>query len=168
VPVILAGSLQLDDIATWQAQHGWFAVWPPGVGTLAFLIFFFASLAEADRIPFDIPEAESELVAGITTEYTGIKMGLFVVNEYVHTFVASMLAVALFLGGAHGPGPAWLGIGWFVAKTMVLFTFIYWIRWSWLRLRADQLMSLCWKWMVPISLALVMFSALWVTWMEAA
>lgn len=169
VPVILAGSLSMDDIVTYQMNHGWFALWPPGPGLFAFIIFFLTSLAEADRVPFDIPEAESEIIGGITIEYSGIRMGLFVLTEYLHTFVAAMLAATLFLGGPHMPfsvGPAWLGVVWLLAKTLGLFFVIYWIRWTWLRYRADQLMNLAWHWLVPVSLGLVMLSAVWVQLME--
>jgi len=160
VPVILAGSLNLGDIADAQAGYRWFALWPPGPGFVAFLLFFLCSLAEANRIPFDIPEAESELVAGITTEYVGMKFGLFYLAEYLHTLIASALAALLFLGGAEGPWAS--GWWWMVTKTLILFGGIFWIRWSILRYRSDQLLRICWVWFLPISLLLVALSALWV------
>jgi NADH-quinone oxidoreductase subunit H len=160
VPVILAGSMRVSDIVTWQSQHHAFAVWPCFVGLPAFVIFMLAMLAESNRIPFDIPEAESELVAGITTEYTGIKFVLFYVAEYVHTLVASAVAVALFLGGWDGPFAP--GLHWMVGKTLLLFACVYWIRWSLLRFRSDQLLHMCWYWLVPISVLLVLVSAVWV------
>ena len=157
VPVVLAGSMSLSVIVSFQAEHGWFIVWPPGPGLIAFGIFFVASLAETNRIPFDIPEAESELVAGVTTEYTGMKFGFFYLAEYLHTLVSSAVAAALFFGGWHGP---WVsGLHWFVLKTLVLFVSIFWIRWTLVRFRADQLMRLCWKWLVPISLVVLMAAA---------
>lgn len=162
VPVVATGELSISGIVGWQAEHGWLIWRLPGVGLVAFGLFFLASLAEANRIPFDIPEAESELVAGVLTEYTGIKMGIFMISEYLHTFVASILAAALFFGGAHGPGPAWLTPVWMLAKAGVLFVVIYWIRWSWYRFRADQLMQLCWRILVPTGLALVVLTALMV------
>ncbi len=134
--------------------------WPFFLGVPAFGIFFLALLAEANRIPFDIPEAESELVAGVTTEYTGMKFALFYMAEYVHTLVASAVASALFLGGWDGPFMP--GLHWMVLKTLVLFVGVYWIRWSLLRFRSDQLMRLCWKWLVPISVALVLGTGAWV------
>lgn len=160
VPVILAGSMSLSDIVRYQAEHHWFALWPTIPGLPAFVLFFLSSLAEANRIPFDIPEAESELIAGITTEYTGMKFGLFYMAEYIHTVIASAVASVLFLGG--WDGPFYPGLHWMVLKTLLLFASIYWVRWSLLRFRSDQLMTLCWKWLVPASLLLVMAAALFV------
>ncbi|MFT7521573.1 MAG: NADH-quinone oxidoreductase subunit H [Kiritimatiellia bacterium] len=163
VPVVATGSLSLSDMVTWQAEHGWLIWRLPGVGFLAFCMFFVASLAEANRIPFDVPEAESELLAGVIVEYTGLKNGIFLLSEYIHTFLASVLASVLFLGGAHMPFVShiwWLGPIWLLAKALTLFVLIYWIRWSLFRFRADQLMTLCWTILVPVSLALVMLTAL--------
>jgi len=160
VPVILAGSMSLSDIVNYQVKHGWFAFWPPGPGFFAFLFFLPASLAEANRIPFDIPEAESELIAGVTTEYTGMGFGLLYLAEYLHTLIVSAVASALFFGGWDGPFAP--GMHWMVLKTLVLFVGIFAIRWSLVRFRSDQLMTICWKYLVPIGLVLVMVSALWV------
>jgi NADH-quinone oxidoreductase subunit H len=160
VPVILAGSMSLSDIVNYQVKHGWFAFWPPGPGFFAFLFFLPASLAEANRIPFDIPEAESELIAGVTTEYTGMGFGLLYLAEYLHTLIVSAVASALFFGGWDGPFAP--GLHWMVLKTLVLFVGIFAIRWSLVRFRSDQLMTICWKYLVPIGLVLVMVSALWV------
>lgn len=167
VPVVAVGSMSIGDIVSWQAEHGWLVWRLPGLGFLAFVLFYMASLAESNRIPFDMPEAESELVGGVLVEYTGLKFGLFLFAEYLHTFVASIVAAALFLGGAHGPLPHILGPLWFALKAGVLFVSIYWIRWSWYRFRADQLMELCWKWLVPLSLFLVMGTSLmvWAGWL---
>lgn len=165
VPVMLAGSFNLSDIAEAQARDGWYAIWPPGIGLAAFVIYFTTSLAEANRIPFDIPEAESELVAGVSTEYTGIAFGLFQMTEYIHTWLSSAVATLLFLGGWHGPflGDSWwAGLIWMVLKTSVLFVSIMLLRWSLVRLRADQLMRFCWVWLVPISLGLVAATAIWI------
>ena len=161
VPVVLAGSMRIGAIVGFQAQHHWFVTWPFFLGIPAFIIFVLAMLAEANRIPFDIPEAESELVAGVTTEYTGMKFALFYMAEYVHTLVASAVAAALFLGGWDG-GPFRPGLHWMVLKTLLLFVSLYWIRWTLLRFRSDQLMGLCWRWLVPSSLALVAGAGLWV------
>ncbi|MCK6506638.1 NADH-quinone oxidoreductase subunit NuoH [Myxococcota bacterium] len=161
VPIVLAQSFRLGDIVAAQEGLRWFALWPPGPGTLAFGLFMATALAEANRIPFDIPEAESELVAGVTVEYTGMNFGMFYLAEYLHTFIASALGAALFLGG-WDMGPLGAGLHWMVLKTLVLFAGIFWVRWSLLRLRSDQLMELCWRWLVPGSLLLVMAAALWV------
>ncbi len=160
VPVILAGTLSAGKIVTYQAEHHWVVTWPFFLGIPAFAIFYLAMLAEANRIPFDIPEAESELVAGVTTEYTGMKFGLFYMGEYIHTLVASAVAVVLFLGGWDGPFVP--GLHWMVLKTLVLFVTVYWIRWTLLRFRSDQLLRLCWVWLVPISVALVLGTGAWV------
>ena len=160
VPVILSGSLRLGTIVQTQADHHWFIVWPFFIGVPAFGIFVLAMLAEANRIPFDIPEAESELVAGVTTEYTGMKFAVFLMAEYIHTLVASAVGAALFLGG--WDGPFWPGLHWMVLKTLLLFAGVYWIRWSLLRFRADQLMRLCWRYLVPTGVILVGAAAVWV------
>lgn len=159
VPVILAGTMSLSGIVAWQREHHWIALWPVVPGLPAFGLFFLAMLAESNRIPFDIPEAESELVAGITTEYTGAKFVLFYMAEYVHTLVGSAVGAALFLGGWDGPFAP--GLHWMVLKTLALFALIYWVRWSLLRYRSDQLMALCWKRLTPLGVGLVLAAALW-------
>jgi NADH-quinone oxidoreductase subunit H len=162
VPVVLAGSLNLTTIVEYQVQHGWFLIWPPGIGVIGFFIFLITALAEGNRIPFDIPEAESELVAGPTTEYTPIKFALFASAEYVHSLITCALASTLFLGGWHGP---WLPpVVWMAIKTCTLFVGVTWLRWSLLRLRSDQLMAACWKVLVPATLVLLMAAALWTHW----
>jgi len=161
VPIILADSFRVGDIVEAQMGGQWFAFWPVGPGALAFALFFLCSLAESNRIPFDIPEAESELVAGVTTEYTGMKFGLFYLAEYLHTLVISAVAAALFLGGWDGPGDN-DGLLWMMLKTLTLFVGIFWIRWSYMRYRSDQLMAICWKFFLPLGLVLVMASAVWV------
>jgi NADH-quinone oxidoreductase subunit H len=160
VPVILAGSMNLPAIVHFQADHHWLMVWPFFLGIPAFALFMLAMLAESNRIPFDIPEAESELVAGVTTEYTGMKFSLFYLAEYVHTLVASAMASVLFLGGWDGPFAP--GLHWMVIKTFGLFVVVYWVRWSWLRYRSDQLLRLCWYWFVPAGVVLVAGAGVWV------
>jgi NADH-quinone oxidoreductase subunit H len=165
VPVVLAGSFNLREIAYFQKAHGWFALWPPGIGLIAFVVFFVTSLAEANRIPFDVPEAESELIAGIGVEYTAMSYGLFPMSEYVHTLIASAVASVLFLGGWDGPffdAPWYDGVVWMVLKTGVLFAGIYVLRWTLVRFRSDQLMHACWVWLLPLSLVLVCAAAVWV------
>ncbi len=163
VPVILSGSMNLSDIVAAQAGGHWFILWPPGPGLAAGILFVLASLAEGNRIPFDIPEAESELISGVSTEYTGMKFGMFYLAEYLHSLIGSALFVTLFLGGYDGPGPdvLWLQAAYFVLKTALVATALLWVRWTFLRLRSDQLMSLCWKWLLPGGLVLLMLAALW-------
>lgn len=161
VPVVLTGTMNVGKIVEHQANGHWLVTWPFFLGIPAFVLFFVAMLAEANRIPFDIPEAESELVAGVTTEYTGMKFGLFYMTEYVHTLVASGIAAALFLGGWDG-GILGQGFHWFMLKTLVLFFGVYWIRWTLLRFRSDQLLRLCWHWFVPLGVALVGAAGAWV------
>jgi NADH-quinone oxidoreductase subunit H len=160
VPVVVTGSLSLADIVRYQAAHHWLVVWPPGLGLIAFVLFFMTTLAEGNRIPFDIPEAESELVAGPTTEYTAIRFGLVASAEYVHSVVSCALATTLFLGGWDGP---WLPpMVWMVGKTVALFVLVTWLRWSLFRLRSDQLMALCWKYLVPTTLGILLLCGVWV------
>lgn len=163
VAVVATGSLSLSGIVAWQAEHGWLIWRVPVVGFLAFVTFFLTTLAEANRIPFDIPEAESELVGGVVVEYTGMKFGMFMLTEYLHTIVASAVASVLFLGGAHGPAAWLLGPLWMALKTGAVFFVIYWIRWSWYRFRSDQLMEICWRYLVPGTLGMVMATALMVS-----
>ena len=160
VPVILSGTMRISGIVAWQTSHHWVAVWPVIPGLPAFGLYMLAMLAESNRIPFDIPEAESELVAGVTTEYTGAKFSLFYLSEYVHTLVGSAVASALFLGGWYGPFAP--GLHWMALKTLTLFALVYWVRWSLLRFRSDQLMDLCWRRLTPLGVALVLASAAWV------
>ena len=128
----------------------WFVLVQP----LAFLIFLCASLAEANRAPFDIPEAESELVQGFNTEYSGMRFAMFYLAEYANMFVVSAVAVTLFLGGWSSPfgdfmsGPVW-GAFWLIGKAMVFVFLQIWIRWTLPRLRVDQLMYTSWKVLTP-------------------
>ncbi len=160
VAVIATGELSIGGIVRWQAENGWLVVTLPVISWLAFLVFFAASLAEANRIPFDMPDAESELVGGVTVEYTGLKFGMLMLAEYVHTAIAALLAATLFFGGSDGPEAGTVGPLWLLLKAGVLFVIIYWIRWSWYRFRSDQLMQLCWRYLVPLTLGLVMATAL--------
>jgi NADH-quinone oxidoreductase subunit H len=164
VPVLLAGSMSLTDIVSAQSGGRWFIWWPIGPGLLAGVLFILASLAEGNRIPFDIPEAESELVSGVSTEYSGMKFGMFYLAEYLHSLVGAAIFVTLFLGGYDGFGPhvLWLQATWFVVKAAVVSTGLLWVRWTFLRMRSDQLMSLCWKWLLPGGLVTVMAAAVWI------
>ena len=175
VPILLAGSFQMDEIVAAQQGGRWFAFWPPGPGALAFGLFYLCSLAEANRIPFDIPEAESELIGGVTTEHTGMIGVVLQLAEYLHTLVTAAVCATLFFGGWEGPG-AWFGmegflaegLHWMVLKTLVLFALVFWIRWSWMRYRSDQLLKICWHYLIPASLALLAVTAIWVRLVEGA
>ena len=144
--VIMAGSLSLVDIVHAQEHDWWYAV-PQFIGLL---VFFVSGVAETNRAPFDLPEAEQELVAGYHTEYSGMRFGLFQMAEYINMIVLSALAVTLFFGGWLGP---WEPIGpvWFILKlAVVLFIFI-WMRTTLPRLRYDQLMAFGWKILLPVA-----------------
>jgi NADH-quinone oxidoreductase subunit H len=161
VPVVLVGSLQLSVIV--EAQRGWFGWHVFSVlGLLAFVAFLIATLAAENRVPFDILEAESELVAGFRVEYSGMKFALIQLAEYAHMIGTSFLGALLFLGGWLGPGPAWLGPVWFLLKAVVVFLVVTWVRWSFVRIRVDQILAICWKLLLPLTLVLLMAAALWV------
>ncbi len=158
VPVLFAGTLSLRRLVEAQAGGAWFVLNP--FGLVAFLLFTVASLAESNRSPFDVPEAESELVSGANVEYSGMKFSFFYLGEYAHLWASSALAAVLFLGGWQGPVlPGWL---WFLLKAYGVFVLVMWIRWSLVRVRVDQLMDLNWKLLVPVALADVLGAALWV------
>ena len=143
VPVLLAGSMQMSAIVA--AQQGlWFVAYPV-IGQLAFVAFLVATLAAENRVPFDILEAESELVAGFRVEYSGMKFALIQLGEYAHMLGTSFLGALLFLGGWLGPGPAWLGPFWFLAKAVLIFLVVTWVRWSFVRIRVDQILGISWK-----------------------
>jgi len=161
VPVVLAGSLKLSDIAA--AQAGLWFVFYPVIGQLAFIAFIVATLAAENRVPFDILEAESELVAGFRVEYSGMKFALIQLGEYAHMLATSFLGALLFLGAWSGPGPAWLGPVWFLIKAMFVFLLVTWVRWSFVRIRVDQILAISWKLLLPATLVLLMLTAFWVT-----
>ena len=143
--VLLAGSMKLSDIVA--AQHGLpFLILQP----IAFLTYFICSVAESNRTPFDIPEAESELVAGYHTEFTGMRFALFFLGEYTQVFVLSAIVTLLFLGGWNGPFlPGWV---WFFLKTYLVIFLVMWLRWTYPRLRSDQLMNFNWKFLLPVAI----------------
>ncbi|PHY02167.1 MAG: NADH-quinone oxidoreductase subunit NuoH [Planctomycetaceae bacterium] len=159
--VLAAGSLKLDAIMNAQAESG---IWYVFAQPLGFLVFMVASFAEAARLPFDLPEAEQELVGGYHTEYSGIRLLLFLVAEFLHMITAAFLIVILFLGGWHlwgvtgsGQEVTWLGaalrFGVLSAKILAVIVFFMLVRWSWPRFRFDQLMNLAWKVMLPLGIA---------------
>ena len=161
VPVLLAGSLQMSAIVA--AQAGFWFVFYPGLGQLAFVAFLVATLAAENRVPFDILEAESELVAGFRVEYSGMKFALIQLAEYAHMIGTSFLGALLFLGGWLGPGSEqWplLGAVWFLLKAMGIFLVVTWVRWSFVRIRVDQILAISWKLLLPATLLLLMATAL--------
>jgi NADH-quinone oxidoreductase subunit H len=158
VPVMLAGSLRLSDIAAAQAGL-WFVAYPV-IGQLAFLFFIITAVAAENRAPFDILEAESELVAGFRVEYSGMKFALIQLAEYAHVLGTSFLGALLFLGAWAGPGPDWLGPVWFLLKALFMFLILTWIRWSFVRIRADQILRVSWKLMLPATLLLLLATAI--------
>ena len=165
VPVLLAGSMRLSDIAA--AQSGlWFIAYPV-LGQLGFLAFIVASVAAENRTPFDILEAESELVAGFRVEYSGMKFALIQMGEYAHVLGTSFLGALLFLGAWAGPGPEWLGSVWFVLKALGVFLVITWVRWSFIRIRVDQILQISWKLLLPLTMLLVIATAITVVWRSA-
>jgi NADH-quinone oxidoreductase subunit H len=145
--ILMAHSLSLVDIVQAQERTIWYVV-PQFVG---FVTFFIAGIAETNRAPFDLPEAEQELVAGYHTEYSGMRWGLFQMAEYINMITLAALTVTLFLGGWHFFWLDWLGPLWFVLKlAIVVFVFI-WLRATYPRLRYDQLMSFGWKGLLPVA-----------------
>jgi len=158
VPVLLAGSLKLSEIAT--AQQGLWFVFYPVIGQIGFIAYVVAAVAAENRVPFDILEAESELVAGFRVEYSGMKFAMITLSEYAHAIGTSFLGALLFLGAWSGPGPEWLGAGWFLLKALLMFTLITWIRWSFIRIRVDQILQISWKLLLPVTVLLVMVTAI--------
>ena len=150
-----AGSLSLVDIVEDQGDM-WFVV-PQFVG---FLIFLVAGFAESARAPFDLPEADSELVQGYNTEYGGMRFGSFFMAEYIEVFVISAMTTAVFIGGWHGPGPEALGPLWFLLKTAFFVFLFIWVRSTLPRLRYDQLMSFGWKVLLPLATLNVLVTAI--------
>jgi NADH-quinone oxidoreductase subunit H len=178
VPVTLAGTLSTQALV--ENQGGWFWQWHIFDNPLifaCFFIYFISALAEGNRTPFDLPEAESELVAGYNVEYSGWRFAVFFLSEWANLFVVGAIATTVFLGGWQVPTPfdqmlgrisPWLlqlaGLTIFFVKSMTLVFVIIWIRWTLPRFRVDQMMNLCWKYFVPWTLGAIVFQALW-TWL---
>ena len=162
--MILAGSMNFVTIVDYQAGAFWHWNFIPQI--VGFMIFFIASIAELNRTPFDLPEAEQELVAGFMTEYTGMRWGIFMFSEYVNMIVMSAIMATLFFGGWQAPFESWNvvpGFVWLILK-MMFFIFMYmWIRWTVPRYRYNQLMDIGWKVMFPLALANLAITALIVT-----
>jgi NADH-quinone oxidoreductase subunit H len=155
--VLLTGSLNLNEIVAAQ-EHVWFIVLQP----IAFIVFLIASVAELNRVPFDLPEAESELVAGYHVEYSGFRWAMFMLSEYVYMFAMAALTTILFLGGWNPlPFLGFIpGAVWFALKFSMVIYLLIWIRVTFPRLRADQLMEFGWKVLLPVALANIFITAL--------
>jgi NADH-quinone oxidoreductase subunit H len=179
VPVLMAGSLSMQDIIRAQgaAPWDWFIFRNPAA-LVAFFVFFTSQLAEANRTPFDLPEAESELVAGYLSEYSGFRFALFFMSEFGNIWVMSAVATTLFFGGWQVPGMpaaaisalqgtgAWWGwqlvsMAVFAVKTLLLANVVIWLRWTLPRIRIDQMMTLSWKYLVPIGFVCLIFTLFW-------
>jgi NADH-quinone oxidoreductase subunit H len=154
--VVAAGSLRVGDIVEAQRGGNWFLLRFPL--QLAFLLYFVTAMAEVNRVPFDLPEAESELVSGYHVEYSGMRFAMFFLAEFAHLFFVSAFCATLFLGAWDGP---WLPPAvWFLVKSYAVVLLIMWIRWTVPRLRIDQIMGFAWKLLVPAGLAAVMLTGL--------
>lgn len=151
--IMLSGSLKMTDIVSAQSKTWFIFVQPIG-----FVVYLVSSLSEVSRIPFDIPEAESELVAGFHTEYSGIKFAFFFLAEYSKMFLVAMLAVTLFLGG--WLGPILPGVFWFLIKTYAIVFLFIWARWTLPRLRIDRLMDFGWKVLIPFAFLNIIITSL--------
>jgi len=172
IPVFLfVGDLNLTQVIEFQARHGWLILYAP----LSFVIFVISAFAETNRLPFDLPESEQELVGGYHTEYSSMKFALFFMGEYANMIAASAMMVTLFLGGWTLPGlthPAnsivlgLVHIIIFMAKVAALMGMFIWVRWMWPRFRYDQLMDLGWRTFLPLALANIVVTALCI-WLAA-
>jgi NADH-quinone oxidoreductase subunit H len=164
--IVLAGTLSFRELIDWQLAHGWLLWWQP----VGLAIFYVASLAEINRTPFDMVEADSELVAGPFTEYSGMRFGFFFFAEYVALFIMSGILITLFFGGylAPWPLPAQLGgfagtiygIFWFFLKTYLFVAVAVWLRGTLPRVRVDQLMGVAWKVLLPLALVNLFVTAI--------
>ncbi len=178
IPIVLwAGSLSLVSIFDSQLEFGWFIMSPPGL--LAFAILLIANIAEVNRTPFDLPEAESEIIAGYHTEYSSMRFGLFFLAEYLSVFAVSCLSTALFLGGGtpipfssfptNLLGDTWFSyllvdsilVAVFMGKVLFFIFLMFWIRATLPRMRVDRLMNFAWKYLVPLCIVNVFVAAIW-------
>jgi NADH-quinone oxidoreductase subunit H len=165
--IMTVGSLSTVRIVEAQAGYsGWLPHWyvlTPW-GAAAFVLFMIAAAAESNRSPFDLPEGESEIIAGYYIEYSGFKFALFFLGEYIGLFAASGLAITLFLGGWHAPLPFLTGVpsyAWFFGKLLALVGVFIWVRGTLPRLRMDQLMNFAWKFMLPLALINILATGVW-------
>src|ERR1700690_2439439 len=174
IPVFLiVGNLNLSQIIGWQAQHGWLALYSP----VSFIIFLVAAFAETNRLPFDLPEAETELVGGYHTEYSSMKFALFFLGEYSNMIASAGIMVTLFFGGwtlpfwgldhaARSLGMGVVQILVFLVKMLLFMVLFIWVRWMFPRFRYDQLMDLGWRRFIPLALANILVTAI-VLWMKS-
>jgi len=162
---LIVGDLNLSKVIQWQADHGWLVLYQP----VSFVIFLVAAFAETNRLPFDLPESETELVGGYHTEYSSMKFALFFLGEYANMIASSAMMVTLFFGGwslpfLGTPATGLLGglvhIGVFIAKMVVLMVVFIWVRWMLPRFRYDQLMDLGWRRFIPLALVNIVATAL--------
>jgi NADH-quinone oxidoreductase subunit H len=162
--VLITGSLQLSEIVEVQ-KHGWLIVQGHIPAIFAFMIYMIAGTAETNRAPFDLVEAESELGAGFHTEYSGMKFAYFFLAEFINMFIISAIATTVFFGGYLSPfgiteSIPLLGVFWFLGKTLLLIFLMMWFRWTFPRLRIDQLLVLEWKYLLPLNLMNLVLMAL--------
>ena len=150
--ILMVGSLSLVDIVNAQSKY-WFVLIQP----VAFILYITCATAETNRAPFDLPEAESELVAGFHTEYTGMRFALFFLAEYTNMFIVAAIATVFFLGGWRGPFLP--GIAWFLLKVYFIIFLIMWFRWTFPRVRFDQLITFAWKILIPLAFANLIITA---------
>jgi len=162
--ILLTGSLQLSEIVESQKQ-GWLIIQGHIPAIIAFMVYMIAGTAETNRAPFDMVEAESELGAGFHTEYSGMKFAYFFLAEFINMFIIAAIATTVFFGGWLSPfgiteSIPWLGVFWFMLKAMILVFLMMWFRWTFPRLRIDQLLTLEWKYLLPINLVNIVVMAL--------
>ena len=150
--ILMVGSFSLVDIVAAQSKV-WFVLVQP----VAFILYITCATAETNRAPFDLPEAESELVAGFHTEYTGMRFALFFLAEYTNMFIVAAIATVFFLGGWHGPFLP--GIVWFFLKVYFVIFLLMWFRWTFPRVRFDQLITFAWKILIPLAFANLIITA---------
>ena len=170
--VLLTGSLQLSEIIEIQRTGGWLILQGHVPAVIAFMIFMIAGTAETNRAPFDLVEAESELGAGFHTEYSGMKFAYFFLAEFINMFIVASIAVVVFFGGWLSPfgiteGITWFPeVLWFLIKVLIIIFLMMWFRWTFPRLRVDQLLTLEWKYLLPINLVNIVFMAIiiWLNW----
>ena len=167
--VLLTGSLQLSEIVEAQ-KEGWLILQGHVPAIIAFMVYMIAGTAETNRAPFDLVEAESELGAGFHTEYSGMKFAYFFLAEFINMFIIAAIATTIFFGAWLSPfgitaSIPWLGIFWFLGKTLVLVFLMMWFRWTFPRLRVDQLLTLEWKYLLPINLMNIVIMAI-IVWLN--